>query len=114
MKTKNKKEPIRFCSRCKKNKATITYANSVMDFAHGFSERICQTCYDNQKKANGWYKAGRVEAIDEEIKFLDSLLQDKTQKKLSDARRQDTKRNTIPDLYDIKIKKRIKTLKTYK
>ena len=74
MKTKNKKEHTQLCSRCKKNEATITYASSIMDFAHGFSERICQTCYDNQKKANGWYKAGRVEAIDDEIKFLNSLL----------------------------------------
>ena len=114
MKTKNKKEPMQLCSRCKKNEATITYASSIMDFAHGFSERICQTCYDNQKKANGWYKAGRVEAIDDEIKFLNSLLQTPSQKKLSNFRRQDSERNTIPDIYDIKIKKRIKILETYK
>jgi hypothetical protein len=45
-----------------------------------------------------------------EIQFLKSLLQNKQQKKLSKARTQDTGRKTIPDMYDQKIKARIKEL----
>lgn len=52
----------------------------------------------------------RKELIEDEIKFLKSLLQTRQQKKLSKARTQDTGRKTIPDLYDIRIKERIKEL----
>lgn len=46
------------CTRCKKNKATITFANSMLDWTHGFAKRICQECYDKQMKASEWYKQG--------------------------------------------------------
>lgn len=58
---KNKK----LCSRCKKNKATILYANSITDFTHGFMENICQGCYDKQMMDDGWYQTGRREAFEE-------------------------------------------------
>lgn len=45
-----------------------------------------------------------------EMQFLKSLLQTKDQKRLSKARTQDTGRKTIPDMYDRKIKERIKEL----
>lgn len=103
------------CQKCKKNKATITYANSILDYTHGFSESICQGCYDKIKKDNTWYKEGREECrkefMQEEIKFLKTMLQTKGQKELSKARTQDTGKNTIPDIYDIKINRRIKELR---
>ena len=46
------------CVRCHKNKATMDYANSVLEWSHGFGERICQECYDKQKHENTWYKEG--------------------------------------------------------
>jgi len=107
MKTKKTND---ICVRCKKNKATITYANSILDWTHGFAQRICKECYDKEKRSNTWYKEGRKESIEDEIKFLKSLLQDKTQKKLSKARTQDTGRKTIPDMYDRIIKERVRLL----
>ena len=98
------------CVRCRKNKATITYTNSILDWTHGFVEHICQECYDKQKKENSWYKAGRNEFIQEEIIFLKSMLQTKAGKELSKARTQDTGRKTIPDIYDRKIKERVRFL----
>jgi uncharacterized membrane-anchored protein YjiN (DUF445 family) len=46
------------CEICKKNKATINYANSPLDFAHGFVRRICKSCYNKIMKDNEWYKCG--------------------------------------------------------
>ena len=102
------------CSRCKKNKATIKYTDSYLSFAHGFIENICQECYDKMKEESPWYQQGRKDIIKNEIKFLKSMLQTKIGKKLSEARTQDTGRKTIPDMYDIKIKKRIKELEDVK
>ena len=33
------------CNRCKKNTATITFANSILDWTHGYAEQICKDCY---------------------------------------------------------------------
>jgi hypothetical protein len=59
------------CSRCRKNKATINYTDSIMSYTHGFIERICQECYDKMKHENNWYKAGRKEVLKEVEKILD-------------------------------------------
>lgn len=53
------------CSRCKKNKATINYTDSIMSYTHGFIERICQECYDKMKHENAWYKEGRKDVMKE-------------------------------------------------
>jgi hypothetical protein len=95
------------CARCHKNKATITYAESVLNWSHGYSELICQECYDKIKYDNTWYKEGRKDAIKEEVKFLKTLLQTK---ELSRARARDTGRNTIPDMYDFLINERLDEL----
>lgn len=59
------------CVRCKKSKATLTYSNSQMDMIHGFTERICQECYDKQVKESNWYKQGFKEGKQEtETKIL--------------------------------------------
>lgn len=47
-----------FCERCKINKATINYTDSLMSYAHGFVEHICRECYDKEKHSNTWYKEG--------------------------------------------------------
>jgi hypothetical protein len=52
------KEDSDLCVRCKRKKATMTYAAGYMDFAHGMTERICKDCYDIQMKDNEWYKQG--------------------------------------------------------
>ena len=49
----------KICNRCKKNKATLTYADSVLGWTHGFTEEICQECYDKEMRGNTWYKKGR-------------------------------------------------------
>ena len=62
------------CTRCKKNKATLVYTNSQMDFIHGFTEKICQECYDKQMKESDWYKQGiqsERARIKEEIEKFD-------------------------------------------
>lgn len=59
MKNKEKK----LCSRCKKNKAKITYALSFLDWTHGYSEEICQGCYDKIMKNNPWYKQGFKDGV---------------------------------------------------
>ncbi len=33
------------CNICKKRKGTLTFAESVMDFVHGFKQKICKQCY---------------------------------------------------------------------
>jgi len=61
------------CTRCEKNKATLIYTDSQMDFIHGFTEKICQECYDKQMKESNWYKQGiqsERARIKEEIKKL--------------------------------------------
>jgi len=49
------------CERCKKNKATITFTESVLNWLHGFKEEICQECYDKQMRESNWYKIGLKE-----------------------------------------------------
>lgn len=71
---KNKK--LGLCSRCKKNKATLTYAESMTDFTHGFSQEICQNCYDEIKHANIWYQGGRKEALGVFEKILSNLVKE--------------------------------------
>jgi hypothetical protein len=61
----------KLCSRCQKNRATVNYANSILDWNHGFGERICQTCYDKIKHENSWYKEGRKDMYDEVITMID-------------------------------------------
>lgn len=51
-------EEKELCVRCEKNEAVLTYADSFMDFSHGFTERICQDCFDKQGKGSEWYKRG--------------------------------------------------------
>jgi hypothetical protein len=70
----------KICSRCKKNKATMQYAESVMDFTHGFVENICDECYEKQKKANPWYKSGREDMLKEVEKAIDECDCDKEYK----------------------------------
>jgi hypothetical protein len=52
------------CARCHKNKGTITYAESILDWNHGFSEFICMECYNKIKHNNTWYKEGFKEGYD--------------------------------------------------
>ena len=59
--SKNKTE---LCVRCKKNKASINFTNSITDFTHGFVEHICKSCYDKIKHDNTWYKEGKKETIE--------------------------------------------------
>jgi protein-arginine kinase activator protein McsA len=47
-KKKKKVVDMGLCTRCKKNKATITFANSILDWTHGFAEYICKDCYKAQ------------------------------------------------------------------
>jgi hypothetical protein len=61
------------CQRCRKNKATINYTDSIMSYTHGFVEHICKSCYDKIKKSNIWYKAGRKEMLKEVKKMIDKM-----------------------------------------
>jgi protein-arginine kinase activator protein McsA len=68
---KNEIKDLGICVRCKKNKATLTYTDNVLSFVHGFKERICQECYDNQMRESNWYKQGlkvAIEIIDNKLK----------------------------------------------
>jgi len=58
------------CSRCRKNKATINYTDSIMCYTHGFIENICQECYDKMKHKNTWYKEGKKETLDKVKKLI--------------------------------------------
>ncbi len=33
------------CVRCKKREWKIDFTNGMLDFTHGFTERICRQCY---------------------------------------------------------------------
>ena len=44
------------CQKCKKNKATIEYAEGTMAIIHGFTEYLCQECFDKMQKATPLYK----------------------------------------------------------
>ena len=33
------------CQICKEVEEEMTYAESVMDFTHGFTKKICKSCY---------------------------------------------------------------------
>lgn len=57
------KKEKQICSRCKKNKAEITYAGGILDITHGFIEHICQGCYDKIVKNSLWYKRGFKDGI---------------------------------------------------
>lgn len=73
------------CVRCKKNKAILIYTNSQMDFIHGFTENICQECYDKQMRESGWYKQGRQEATQD---FLNLINDKDLLEKLADLEHQ--------------------------
>jgi superfamily II helicase len=68
-----KNKELGICVRCKKNKASMTFAQSALDFAHGFTERICQECYDEMMKESNWFKEGKKEVV----KDLKALLRNK-------------------------------------
>ena len=59
-----------YCERCKFNKATINYTDSVMSFAHGFVEHICGDCYNKEKHENTWYKEGYKDGWDDCLKSI--------------------------------------------
>jgi len=61
----SKRKENKICSRCKKNKATINFTQSIMDFTHGFVEHICQECYNKIRDNNPWYKEGKKQAEQE-------------------------------------------------
>jgi len=46
------------CVRCKKNKATLQYAQGYLEATHGFIEYICQECYDKIRDNNPWFQEG--------------------------------------------------------
>jgi methanogenic corrinoid protein MtbC1 len=55
------------CEICKKNKATMNYADGFMEYTHGFIQRICRGCYNKKMESNTWYKQG-VEDGKKEVK----------------------------------------------
>jgi hypothetical protein len=59
------KTNLGICVKCKKSKATIVFANSVLDWTHGFSQNICDECYDKLMKTNEWYKKGYEDGLKE-------------------------------------------------
>ncbi len=59
------------CQRCKKNEATIEYAEGTMAVVHGFTEYICQECFDNQQKATPLYKKARDQAFKDVLGVID-------------------------------------------
>jgi hypothetical protein len=61
------------CQVCKKKKATITYAQSFLDYTHGFAERLCKDCYRNKLQRT-------INSCKERLKELDKT-KDETQKK---------------------------------
>ena len=66
MKTEKNKiieEDLGICVRCKKNKATMKFTQSITDFTHGFVENICQECYHKIRDSNTWYKEGIIKGI---------------------------------------------------
>ena len=44
------------CERCKKNKATIDFAEGALAVSHGFVEHLCQECFDKMQKEHPLYK----------------------------------------------------------
>jgi protein-arginine kinase activator protein McsA len=66
-----------FCERCKVNKATMNYTDSIMSYAHGFVEHICQECYDKEKHNNTWYKEGKKDERREILKLMDEWADEK-------------------------------------
>jgi hypothetical protein len=70
------------CSRCRKNKATINYTDSIMSYTHGFVEHICKNCYNKIKKSNIWYKSGKKEILDNEIKWLEKYINETTKMRI--------------------------------
>ena len=93
MKIKMTKEKD-LCVRCKKNKSTITFANSTMDYIHGFKENICKRCYDKIRDKNSWFQQGKkigrqgqkkdvLKLIDEDIKIQKKFLKKQPQNKKS-------------------------------
>jgi len=90
---RNKKEKD-LCVRCKKNKATITFTNSMTDYIHGFTERICKQCYIKIREKNTWFQEGEIigreeqkkdvlKLIDEDIKIQKEFLKKQPQNKKS-------------------------------
>ena len=72
-------EEMGICVRCKKNKATINYTDSVLSYTHGFVEKICKECYNKIRDNNTWYQQGiqegKQETLDKvEMYFAYSML----------------------------------------
>ena len=67
------KTEMGLCLRCKKNQATMQYAESSLSLAHGFMEEICQECYDKQMEESDWYKKGKAKTQEKELEFLKSI-----------------------------------------
>ncbi len=87
---KMKTEELGICTRCKKNKATLQYAEGTMAVVHDFVENICQECFDKQQKASPlWKKATEernveVEQAIEECKMDEIIIGPLTGRKVID------------------------------
>jgi hypothetical protein len=61
------------CCRCKKNKATLNYAESYLSCSHGFIEHICQECYEKIRNDNAWFQEGKLLGRNEVIEIIKKL-----------------------------------------
>ena len=73
------KEDLGVCVRCKKNKATLVFTESVLNYIHGFKENICQECYDKMSEETPLYKKafkeGKEKTKDEIIKMIEDVFE---------------------------------------
>lgn len=58
------------CSVCGKEKDIMTYADSIMDYVHGFKKEVCEECADKLMKDSPLYQRGRRDGISEERQRL--------------------------------------------
>lgn len=61
---KTKEKDLGICKRCKKEKAVLIFAESFFHFSHGFTENLCQECYDKMQREHPLFQQGQLASQD--------------------------------------------------
>ena len=61
------------CQRCKKNKATIQFAEGSLALSHGFVEYLCEDCYKKMQREHPLWKV----AVDERNSEVKQAIEEK-------------------------------------
>ncbi|MEK6881571.1 MAG: hypothetical protein AABY22_18255 [Nanoarchaeota archaeon] len=68
-------ESLGVCIRCGINEATLVFTESTLAYVHGFTENLCQQCYDKIQKEDPLYKLATSDERKRISKIIDKEIE---------------------------------------